>query len=493
MATAQPTETVVVLVLGDVGRSPRMQYHALSLAAPHRRVLLMGYRGERCVPDVEKQPERIEQVLLSPDLIPRPRRRALYALYAPLKAVLQVLQLLWALLVARRRPDVLLVQTPPAIPTLAVAWFVRALGSKVVIDWHNLAFTIMEQSLPPSHPFLPVARRYERLFSRAGDAHLCVTAAMQAWLREQWGVEARVLHDRPPAFFRALEPQPRHELLRRLRPQFVDAHGAPLWADEAEPGSPWAGGGTPWSRVGRNGEATPRDDAPALLISSTSWTADEDFGLLLGALRQLDERLSGGNDGNDGNEGGGGGGARGASLRVVAVITGKGPLKAQYEEQMRQQPMARVAVCTMWLEPHEYPRLLGSASLGVCLHTSTSGLDLPMKVLDMLGCGLPVCAVGFRALPELITHGGNGLVFASAEELAEQLTSLVAPGEEAAAALRKLREGVAASEAKQPRWAENWAQAAAPAMVAQPPRLAARAVRYAAPLLVAAAAAYLAV
>ena len=487
------TETVAVLVLGDVGRSPRMQYHALSLAAPHRRVLLMGYRGERCVPDVEKQPERIEQVLLSPDLIPRPRRRALYAFYAPLKAILQVLQLLWALLVARRRPDVLLVQTPPAIPTLAVAWFVRALGSKVVIDWHNLAFTIMEQSLPPSHPFLPVARRYERLFSRTGDAHLCVTAAMQAWLREQWGIEARVLHDRPPAFFRALEPQPRHELLRRLRPQFVDANGAPLWADEGEPGSPWADGGTPWSRVGRNGEAAPREDAPALLISSTSWTADEDFGLLLGALRQLDQKLGGAaTAANDSKEGGGARGACSASLRVVAVITGKGPLKAHYEEQMRRQPMTHVAVCTMWLEPQDYPRLLGSASLGVCLHTSTSGLDLPMKVLDMLGCGLPVCAVGFRALPELITHGSNGLVFTTSDELADQLASLVTPGREAAAALRKLRDGVAASEAKQPRWAENWAKAAAPAMVAQPPRLAARALRCIPPMLLAAAAAYLA-
>jgi len=102
--------TVAVLVLGDVGRSPRMQYHALSLASLGRQVLLIGYRGERCVPAIEAQPERIRQVRLRADLIPR-LPRTLYVLYAPLKAVLQVLQLLWVLLVQLRRPEVLLVQT----------------------------------------------------------------------------------------------------------------------------------------------------------------------------------------------------------------------------------------------------------------------------------------------------------------------------------------------------------------------------------------------
>lgn len=39
-------QRVCVIVLGDVGRSPRMQYHAVSLANSGYQVDLLGYEGK---------------------------------------------------------------------------------------------------------------------------------------------------------------------------------------------------------------------------------------------------------------------------------------------------------------------------------------------------------------------------------------------------------------------------------------------------------------
>ena len=47
---------------------------------------------------------------------------------------------------------------------------------------------------------------------------------------------------------------------------------------------------------------------------------------------------------------------------------------------MRELGLQHVAFRTAWLAAADYPVLLGSADLGISLHTSSSGLDLPMKV-----------------------------------------------------------------------------------------------------------------
>ncbi|KAF7797801.1 hypothetical protein EIP86_009006 [Pleurotus ostreatoroseus] len=161
-----------------------------------------------------------------------------------------------------------------------------------------------------------------------------------------------------------------------------------------------------------------RNDRPALLISSTSWTPDEDFSILLDALSLYDEAAS----------------KSGGKLpKVLMVVTGKGPDRAKYMKQVEQlqkgtgdkKDWAYVRLVSMWLEAADYPLLLGSADIGISLHSSSSALDLPMKIVDMFGCGLPACALNFACLDELVKNGINGLVFEKADQLAKQLETLL--------------------------------------------------------------------
>ena len=53
-----------VVVLGDVGRSPRMQYHTLSLANNGFSVDLIAYKGSRPIQQIENN-VRIKQSLMN--------------------------------------------------------------------------------------------------------------------------------------------------------------------------------------------------------------------------------------------------------------------------------------------------------------------------------------------------------------------------------------------------------------------------------------------
>jgi beta-1,4-mannosyltransferase len=112
--------------------------------------------------------------------------------------------------------------------------------------------------------------------------------------------------------------------------------------------------------------------------------------------------------------------------RLLVVITGKGELKASFEEQVSQLVAEKklhrfVFTRTAWLDILDYPVLLQCADLGISLHASTSGLDLPMKVVDMQGARLPVCALNFPTLPELVTDQYNGMIFSSDQELSDHI------------------------------------------------------------------------
>lgn len=89
------------------------------------------------------------------------------------------------------------------------------------------------------------------------------------------------------------------------------------------------------------------NNRPILLVSSTSWTEDEDFNLLLTALVLYDTICKEMKSLNQ------------FLPNVHCIITGKGPLKAFYEDKIKEFNMIFVKIETMWLPAEDYPKLLG--------------------------------------------------------------------------------------------------------------------------------------
>lgn len=52
-------------------------------------------------------------------------------------------------------------KNPPSVPTLALVWVVGVLrGSKIIIDWHNLGYSILALKLGEGNPLVKIAKWY---------------------------------------------------------------------------------------------------------------------------------------------------------------------------------------------------------------------------------------------------------------------------------------------------------------------------------------------
>lgn len=284
--------------------------------------------------------------------------------------------------------------------------------TRLVIDWHNFGYSILALKLGNHHPLVKLSTWYEKFFCRTATAHLCVTNAMASVLKKDFELQAPILplHDRPARHFHPIpDPSTRREFLATL----------------------------PEAKAVRSSLVA---GSLRVLVSSTSWTADEDFSVLIDALLNYTELATT---------------THPHLPEVLAIITGKGPQKEMYLNRITALEQAgklqKVTIRTAWLSVPDYARLLASASLGVSLHTSSSGVDLPMKVVDMFGAGLPVVGWSrFEAWPELVTEGVNGMGFGSAAELAERLVALFGDDHQ----LETLRVGAQRESSR--RWDDEW-------------------------------------
>jgi beta-1,4-mannosyltransferase len=393
-----------------------MQYHALALAVNGGDVDLVGLEGAPLHAALTAESRVSSHRLPDRRFAARAARgRKRFIWMSAARASMQAARLLSTLL-GLPKPDAILVQCPPAFPTFTAAWLAaRIRGARLVIDWHNLSHTVLAVRLGDEHRAVRALARSERRWGRRADAHLAVSNALAEWLRREWKISAAVLHDRPARFFAKPSLEAAHEL---------------------------------WQRLAREQNLGPQ--RIPIVVCPTSWTPDEDFDLLLEALERAERVLA----------------TEHASLEptgpaLALLMTGRGELRGDFEKRLARRTLKRLAVRMVWLEPSDYPVLVGMADAGLCLHQSSSGLDLPMKVADFRGAGVPVCAYDYApVLGEILTPGHEGVTFRDPGELSHLLLALAKADLTTVPTFAAARTWLAANPS--PRWDEQWAQTALP-------------------------------
>lgn len=395
-----------------------MQYHAVSLAAAGSEVDLIGLEGAPTVPAVSGNARIRCHRLRDRAFAGRAKggiRRFVWG--SALRAAGQAARL-FTTLMRIPKPDVILVQNPPAVPSLSIAWLAARLrGARFVIDWHNLSHTIAAVKVGDGHRAVKSLARSERRWAKRADGHLAVSRAMGDWLAREYRVKPVVVYDRPAAPFAPPSP----------------ASAAALWSKLS---AEYQLGGI----------------RPPIVVCPTSWTPDEDFDLLLEALERAERTLTRSGEAL---------GVKADLPMLMVFLTGRGPMRETFEQRAARRNFKAIAVKTAWLEPADYPTFVGMADLGLCLHQSSSGLDLPMKLADLRGAGVPVATYDYSpVLGEVMETGHEGVTFRDPGDLAALFVAVATRSLAPDGPLAKSRAWLAQNPPE--RWDQQWDRTAGP-------------------------------
>ena len=392
---------VAVLVVGDLNRSPRMLNHCLSLTDSFEEIneiSLIGYNGGDIRSDISTN-SKIKQYYICQGFnkLLRKLPKFLFIFVALIKIITQIFSLSWILL---RIPKFrfLILQNPPGIPAMLICWIICKLrGSKFIIDWHNYGYTILKVNNRPQF-LVNLACKYEKYLGKKSDVNFCVSQAEKRDLKKEFGIDAVCLPDRPvKGLFKFLNENEANELYKKYSNELsslIDSH------------------------LPEN-----KNNKPIVMISSTSWTPDEDFSLLLDSFIKTEEMILEHIEDKDQksivNM------TKDKIKKILFLITGRGPLRDKFMKKVSEANLKYFDVKSIWLESDDYPKLLSLVDLGISLHYSSSGIDLPMKVVDMFSGCLPVASIYYDTIVELVEENKNGFLFKNDKDLCKILKNVI--------------------------------------------------------------------
>lgn len=426
--TQKASHSCTVLVFGDLNHSPRILNHVKSLLQAGFKVDLIGYAHEPPLENTNltihklKQPAKLPRDLLG------------FITNGIVRVLGQLYYVLFLVVLKIPKSKFIVVQNPPSIPTLILIQLATFLThSKLIIDWHNYGWSILHVNGSPN-VLVQCAKIYETIFGSCAFLHITVTEAMAQDLGNRVFLGSILtLYDKPSKDFKPLTEAGKLNFLKHC---IFDDLNLSVFNSSQE--------NIFVKLIGRN-KFQMKPDRPFLIVSSTSWTKDEDFSILFDALKIYDTQAK-----------------EKALPKICLVITGKGPMREYYLEYYSKLGLVNVTLFTAWLKITDYPTLLACADLGVSLHTSSSSLDLPMKIVDMFGAGVPVLAKNFSCISELLISGENGQVFETSEQLYQLIVGLLQnfPDIES---IQELKRGVEKFRAG-PGWEELWEEILLPSL-----------------------------
>ena len=382
MTNEEKIFNVAILVLGDLNRSPRMLNHCVALSESFptiQEISLIGYDSTDIRKDISSN-TKIKRYNISNRInkIFQHFPRIFFIFTSFFKILFQIFSMFFILFKIPKF-SFLILQNPPGIPSMFVCWLVCKLRkSKFIIDWHNYGYTILKVNKRPNF-IVKIAEKYEKFFGKKSDMNLCVSQAEKRDLKKNFGIDAICLPDKPLlGLFKFLSSEQAPELYKKYKElnELLDKN------------------------------------RPILMISSTSWTPDEDFNILLNSFIKTEEMIKNEHKLNN-------------IKKVLFLITGKGPMKENFMKKVEKSNLNIFNVKSIWLDSDDYPKLLALCDLGICLHYSSSGIDLPMKVVDMFSACLPAAAIYYPTIEELVKNEENGFTFRNERELSKILKNAI--------------------------------------------------------------------
>lgn len=408
------TTKYLVVNIGDVGRSPRTANHIVQISKlPSSQVDYLCFL-ETEVPSFLQKPNI--NLVFANTRINKLVKKLPSIVYFFLRIFLELITFFFLFCTSlRKKYDNILIQNPYCLSFLLFLPLYKLFSkhTRVVIDVHNFGYSLLsphssaKTNTPAEQSSASPARKYLSKFKRIlvavykfsevflvrfnADRVLTVSKAMKAALIGEWRIpqdRVFVLYDLPDfSKFHKLSLNEKHDFLSSIK-EFQLGENETISTEKDS-----------------NGEVTEKTSKNLLGVISSSWGLDDDFETLIEALKILEERKS-------------------FTQTLYLFFTGSGPRKSELGARLLQLSSKKIVILIKWLHFSEYTSLIGSADFTISVHKSSTGLDLPIKILDSFACEVPVLAFNYApTLAELVDQGNNGFFYNNAEELADLIAN----------------------------------------------------------------------